>query len=134
MHPIPGVHQGRLSLLPSLSFLNQFYFMSNQIKLTNTPQTWDLLIEYPLRFHKALIKNDVPIQFKQRIEKAYYYNMPSIEKKIYLAATRPNKISRITISYFDALCLLYLLQHYPLAKDYLQMIIDETIAQIDKQL
>jgi hypothetical protein len=107
-----------------------------QITIHHTPNEWDTLYTYPIQFHLQLVKNKAIMIFKDRIEKAYYYNIETLEKKIWLLSRKKTRSAKCTLNYFDSLCLLYLLQHYPITthNNYTLNLINQTILQIDKQL
>jgi hypothetical protein len=107
-----------------------------QITITNTIKDWDSIYSYPFHFHLQLKKNSAIMVFKHRIEKAYFYNLEALEKKLFILSRKKTVRAKCSFSYFDALCLLYVLQHYPIQQNnvYLQNLINENILQIDSQL
>ena len=82
------------------------------IKLKLFQSEWEGLYNMPIQYFLLLKKNSDVVN-RNRLHKAFFYELPKLEKKCFLAKNK-NGAKCIHLEYFEALAFLELLKQYPI--------------------
>ena len=104
------------------------------IKLKLFQSEWEALYNYPIQYYIKAAKI-ATITNKDRITKAFFYELPKLEKKVFTAKNKA-AAKLVNLDYFEALALLELLKQYPInVKDeWLYTLVNMCINFLDHQL
>ncbi len=104
------------------------------IKLKLFQSEWEGLLKFPIAYFLEAKKTNEIVN-KNRFQKAFFFELPKLEKKCFLAKNKPGA-KLVHLDYFEALSLLELLKQYPInAQDvWLQTLISMVINMLDSQL
>ena len=104
------------------------------IKLKLFQSEWEALYNFPIQYF-LLLKKNTDVVNRTRMQKAFFFELPKLEKKCFLAKNKGGA-KQVNFEYFEAFAFLELLKQYPTNVNdvWLQTIIQMSINFLDNHL